>query len=310
MKLTSTFLEKRTMCTLSALALGAACLSTSACAQRHVPALDLAFAASDLVVFGRADVDSFGRPAIRVLERIFGTESSTLLLRPGGVRLGLHERPTRTPSLLFLQKQRIGAAVTWRVTQFSGTVIAVTPESAPRLRALVSAFALLRVEAVGSAHALLSFAEREAQRDPRLSRVALRSLARRNDIVMRESSSALATRFMNLLENFSLDAALRAEAACCLASLDERRTRRVLETLLVTGRAAGMGREIGPLFVQLTRARAEATMLGLLDRAQAGGHAEILHCLRSMQTVRSRRELARLAADPLLRDAMQLAAIR
>lgn len=288
-------------------------LPALATAGTHVPALDLAFAASDLVVVGRADRDAFGRPAIRVIERLHGATTRKLLPQPVGVRLGIHERVPAdgTAALLFLREvvtARGGRA--WRLCQHPGTVLRFDAERGPRLRALVQHFGLVQRQVVGAAAALVAFAESLLADDPQLARIALRALSRRSDVLARETHARLAERFEAILSRVDVDGAVRAESACCLASLAPERARASLESLLRLGRADGVGRHVGPLLAQIAPSNAAASLVAMLGHTAPGGHVEVLRCLRSMRSADATRQLERLTRDPVFGPAMLQASLR
>lgn len=271
----------------------------------QIPSLDLAYLASDAVAIGARTTDAFGVDAIRVDAVLAGQVSGRTLRLAQGARTGLHVRVGRKRSLLFLQQTRVQGRIAYKLCQHPGSLLEVDASREARVRELVAAFGLLRRGAIGTSHAVLGFAERHADTEPTLAAAALRSLARRSDLLVREASSSSMPRLENLVRNAGLPGALRAEAACCLAGVSTRQANEAVLRTLGVSASEGFGLAVAPLLVQLDR-QANATRLAdLLRRALPGQHGEIVRCLHAMGSAASRRSLATLYADEALRPVLQ-----
>ncbi|MCA8970127.1 MAG: hypothetical protein KDC95_10100 [Planctomycetes bacterium] len=281
---------------------------------RDVPNVDLAATHASLVVIGHETHDRVHGRAIRVLEVLRGTAPGDVLPMPGGVRLGLHEDVSQAARLLFLDAVRIGPSTTWRVSQYPGVALDARGDRPARLRTMLQGFDLLGRGIPGSAHAVLSFAEAWRVADPELASIALRALARREDVLAREQSLGIAKRFSALLENDALAPNVRAEAACALATVAPDAARERIESLLSAGKARHLGTRFGPLLVGITEIQERSAMAtrvaGLLDRASPGAPGEILTCLKTMRTSAAQRTFDTLLEDPRVERAYRTHLLR
>lgn len=267
----------------------------------EVPALDLAVAASDAVCIGRAH----GVTGIRVEEVLAGTLPGDRVRIARGARLSLHNHPPFTNSLLFLKAMRDASGrPTYALLQYPGTQLRITEKRVTHVRQIVHALGLARRRAIGAVHAILTVAEATARVDATLARAALRALARRPDLVAAELMSLPGPRLAKLVHDAQLSGPLRAEATCCLAALRPGAATSAALRVLRDSATPGYGRAIAPLLVQIDRRGSASRVAALLPQARSGKRRELVRCLHAMGAA-AHGELARLYADPALREALQ-----